>query len=154
MKNKNNKQNFTKGESKIKNKNQEVEEQLSVNLDTESPIVEEKSPIVEEKSPVVEEKRPIVEEESPVEEDESPSETETEEADEENEEDSDLVTGKLDNCAKLYVRKEANKESDDITTIDDKDILLINIEESTEDFYKVEVKGFIGYCMKKFIKID
>ena len=82
-----------------------------------------------------------------------PEVTETE-PEEESEEESNLTTGKLDNCARLYVRKEADKESDPVTTIDDQAIILINLKESTDYFYKVEVQGLVGYCMKKFIKID
>lgn len=89
-------------------------------------------------------------EESP----EEPVQTE-EESMESTEEENIPVTkvgGKLSNCARLYVRKEASKESDVVTILTDKDIVIIDLEGSTDDFYKIEFNEFGGYCVKKFIQ--
>lgn len=61
-----------------------------------------------------------------------------------------VVTG----CEKLFVRKEANKESNSLCIINKGSEVKINSAESTEDFYKVcTAAGVEGYCMKKFISI-
>ena len=57
-------------------------------------------------------------------------------------------------CEKLYVRKEATTNSEPITIINKSEEVSIDLNESTEDFYKVHTTfGVEGYCMKKFINI-
>lgn len=62
-----------------------------------------------------------------------------------------IVTG----CKKLYVRKEANKDSTALCIINEKEEVKVNLDDSTtEDFYKVcTSSGIEGYCMKKYITI-
>lgn len=65
------------------------------------------------------------------------------------------VIGKISGFEKLYVRKEANKDSEPVGIVTDKDDLSIDIAHSTDDFYKVITSnGLEGYCVKEFVKID
>lgn len=65
------------------------------------------------------------------------------------------VIGKISGFEKLYVRKEANKDSEPVGIVTDKDDLSIDIIHSTDDFYKVITSnGLEGYCVKEFVKID
>ena len=57
------------------------------------------------------------------------------------------------NCSKLNVRKEASKDSDVVRVVVKGDELVVDLDASTEDFYKVEVAGMEGYCVKDFIEI-
>ena len=77
----------------------------------------------------------------------------TNEVEEESEE--DIKSGIIDGCKKLYVRKEANKDSEPVGIVTSKDDLSIDIAHSTDDFYKVITSnGLEGYCVKEFVKID
>lgn len=62
-----------------------------------------------------------------------------------------VVTG----CNQLYVRKEANKESDPLCILEGNSEVKVDLNDSTsEDFYKVRTStGVEGYCMKKYITI-
>lgn len=65
------------------------------------------------------------------------------------------VIGKISGFEKLYVRKEANKDSEPVGIVTDKDDLSIDVAHSTDDFYKVITSnGLEGYCVKEFVKID
>lgn len=65
------------------------------------------------------------------------------------------VIGKIIEFEKLYVRKEASKDSEPVGIVTDKDYLSIDIIHSTNDFYKVITSnGLEGYCVKEFVKID
>lgn len=65
------------------------------------------------------------------------------------------VIGKLFGYEKLYIRKEASTESEPEGIVTNKDSLFIDLENSTEEFYKVRTStGLDGYCMKKFVKMD
>lgn len=65
------------------------------------------------------------------------------------------VIGKISGFEKLYVRKEASKDSEPVGIVTDKDDLSIDIIHSTDDFYKVITSnGLEGYCVKEFVKID
>ena len=63
------------------------------------------------------------------------------------------IIGVVTECAKLNVRKEPSKDAAVLRTILLATEVVINEEESTEDFYKVYVGGLSGFCMKKFINI-
>lgn len=68
---------------------------------------------------------------------------------------NELLTGKINGCEKLYVRKEASKDSEPAGIITSETVLTIDEENSTEDFYKVTTnEGLEGYCVKKFVKIN
>ena len=65
------------------------------------------------------------------------------------------VIGKISGFEKLYVRKEANKDSEPVGIVTDKDDLSIDIIHSTDDFYKIITSNCLeGYCIKEFVKID
>lgn len=80
-------------------------------------------------------------------EEETPEVEETPEAEEDTEK-TGVVT-----CAKLNVREKPSKDSKVLIVINEKTEVIIDLDESTEEFYKVYVLGFAGYCVKQFIQI-
>ena len=63
-------------------------------------------------------------------------------------------TGVVEGCAKLNVRKEPNASAEVICIISSGAKVVIDEEESSDDFYKIcTVSGVEGYCMKKFVTI-
>ena len=67
----------------------------------------------------------------------------------------DVKIGFVTNCKKLNVRKEPKTDSDIVCEIDYQTELMIDENESTEEFYKVfTAAGIEGFCMKKFIEIQ
>lgn len=73
----------------------------------------------------------------------------------ENNVENNEVIGKISVFEKLYVRKEASKDSEPVGIVTDKDDLSIDVSHSTDDFYKVITSnGLEGYCVKEFVKID
>ena len=65
------------------------------------------------------------------------------------------VIGKISGYDKLYVRKEANVDSEPVGIVTKDDDLSIDVVHSTDDFYKVYTSnGLEGYCVKKFVKVD
>ena len=65
------------------------------------------------------------------------------------------VIGKITGYDKLYVRKEANVDSEPVGIVTKDDDLSIDVMHSTDDFYKVYTSnGLEGYCVKKFVKVD
>lgn len=73
----------------------------------------------------------------------------------ENNVENNEVIGKISGFEKLYVRKEASKDSEPVGIVTDKDNLSIDVARSTDDFYKVITSnGLEGYCVKEFVKID
>ena len=72
----------------------------------------------------------------------------------ENNVENNEVIGKISGFEKLYVRKEASKDSEPVGIVTDKDDLSIDVAHSTDDFYKVITSnGLEGYCIKQFINI-
>ena len=58
------------------------------------------------------------------------------------------------NCTKLNVRKEAKKDAEVVCVINKGTELALDLDTSTEDFYKVSTSnGVEGYCVKDFIEI-
>ena len=65
------------------------------------------------------------------------------------------VYGKVAGCERLNVRSEATKDSDIVCTIDEETEVMVNLDESTVDWYKVCLAdGIEGYCLAEFISID
>ena len=63
-------------------------------------------------------------------------------------------TGVVEGCAKLNVRKAPNASADVVCIIAGGAEVVIDEDESSEDFYKIcTVSGVEGYCMRKFIAI-
>ena len=63
------------------------------------------------------------------------------------------VEGMVVNCTRLNVRKEPNKNAKVIRILDKGNCVMIDLENSTEDFYKVSTPSGEGYCMKNFIEV-
>lgn len=72
----------------------------------------------------------------------------------ENVEESASIIGFVDNCERLRVRKESNVDSEELCIINKLSEVVIDLDNSTDEFYKVKTsEGVEGYCMKKFITI-
>lgn len=67
-----------------------------------------------------------------------------------------FVTGTI-TAGKLNIRKEASKEADVLTVISKGTSIEVNLTDSTEDFYCVNVvvnsEITTGYAMKKFVSV-
>lgn len=64
------------------------------------------------------------------------------------------TVGFVDGCECLRVRKESNVDSEELCIINKASEVVIDLDNSTDDFYKVKTsEGVEGYCMKKFIII-
>lgn len=62
------------------------------------------------------------------------------------------VVGVISGCRKLNVRSEPDINSAVICIVDEKTQVIIDEQESTEDFYKVYIPANIsGFCVKKFV---
>lgn len=64
------------------------------------------------------------------------------------------VTGVVANCGRLNVRKEADLNAEVLKIINVGTTVKIDEENSTEDFYKVQVAGYTGFCAKEFIAVE
>lgn len=66
------------------------------------------------------------------------------------------VQGVVSNCAKLNVRREAQKRTDNVLcVISAGDVLAIDEKRSTNAwFYVTTVDGVSGYCMKEFVTVE
>lgn len=144
-------------ENNIEELNQNIEEVTEVTEET----IEENTEEVNETIEQVEETVNEVEESTN--EAEETTEEVTEEVTEpevivpsiENNVENNEVIGKISGFEKLYVRKEASKDSEPVGIVTDKDNLSIDVAHSTDDFYKVITSnGLEGYCVKEFVKID
>lgn len=65
----------------------------------------------------------------------------------------DPVLGVVADCVKLNVRKSPNPNAEILFVIGKDSDVLIDIDESTADWYKVYVNEQEGFCMKKYIKL-
>lgn len=111
------------------NRETKIEEpvvEVAVEETVEAPVTEE---VVEEIAPVEAPVEPVVEE-------------------------TVQTIGVVTGCSRLKVRQEPNTDADVIGVIEEGTEVEIDEEKSTSDFYKVYTAvGFVGFCMKKFIKI-
>lgn len=74
---------------------------------------------------------------------------------EESQNSKDVKIGFVTNCKKLNVREKPRTDATIICEVDYQTELVIDENESTEEFYKVfTAAGFEGFCMKKFITIQ
>lgn len=66
------------------------------------------------------------------------------------------IQGVVSNCAKLNVRREAQKRTDNVLcVISAGDVLAIDEKRSTNAwFYVTTVDGVSGYCMKEFVTVE
>ena len=80
---------------------------------------------------------------------------ETIKCDEEIEKESSNVFGVVTNCIKLNVRNKPEIGSTKICTIWSDTKVMIDLKESTDEWYKVYLsEGINGFCMKKYISIN
>ena len=64
------------------------------------------------------------------------------------------IAGIVTNCVRLNVRKEPDFDADILCTIDVSTNIIIDEEESTDEFYKICTSaGIEGYCVKTYITI-
>lgn len=65
-----------------------------------------------------------------------------------------LMFGVVANCAKLNIRKVPNQNAEIITVVPVNTELMIDIANSTNEWYSVcTVGGIEGFCMKQYITI-
>ena len=133
-----------------------IVEELNHNIEKVNEVTEENVNEIEESINETEEiTNKVNETVEQVEETINEVEESTNEIEETKEEVTEEVIGKIIEFEKLYIRKEANKYSEPVGIVTDKDYLSINIMHSTDDFYKVITSnGLEGYCVKEFVKID
>lgn len=63
--------------------------------------------------------------------------------------------GVVANCTKLNVRSKPSKSADVVTVLDANDKITIDVDESTEDWFKICTAGGVkGYCMRKFVNAN
>ena len=64
------------------------------------------------------------------------------------------VLGIVHQCLTLNVREEPDKDSGIVCSIQCLTEVMVDEEESTQDFYKIcTASGIEGYCMKKYISV-
>lgn len=64
------------------------------------------------------------------------------------------IMGVVTECSKLRVREIPSPEGAEVTIVDFGEEIMVDLEESTEDFYKVwTAAGKEGYCMKQYIVV-
>ncbi len=67
---------------------------------------------------------------------------------------SEPIEGFVSGCEKLNVREEPKKDADIVCVIEKDASVIIDVDDSTDSFYKVCTEaGAEGYCMKNFITI-
>ena len=66
----------------------------------------------------------------------------------------DIIEGVVSNCESLRIRAEASTKSDIICVVNAGATVLVDLKESTNDFYKVVTEvGAEGFAMSEFIVI-
>ena len=63
------------------------------------------------------------------------------------------ILGKVQGCTQLNVRENPDIFAKVVLVIGKDSDVLINLEESTDDWYKVYVEGYDGFCMKKYVSL-
>ena len=64
------------------------------------------------------------------------------------------VFGVVSDCAKLNIRKSPSPNGNVICTVNENTKLMIILEESTTEWYKVcNSAGLNGFCMKKYVTV-
>lgn len=53
----------------------------------------------------------------------------------------------------LNLRAEPDSDSDIIHILQNGDAVIIDVEGSTDKFYKVTVDGLVGYCVRNFVTV-
>lgn len=119
------------------------------NNSTKEPLMDEEAVIITEEDSEIEN---LVEESEEVDE---PVNKVVEEPADETKDYRESLVGYVTGCKKLNIRKESYIKSDVVCVVSEKDILLIDDNKSTNEWYKVYTEtGFEGYCMKKYVVIS
>lgn len=53
----------------------------------------------------------------------------------------------------LNLRAEPDSDSDVIYVLQNNDAVIVDVDGSTDSFYKVTANGLVGYCVRNFIAI-
>lgn len=78
--------------------------------------------------------------------------TESVELEETTEEESSV--GMVSGCTKLNIRVKPDINSDVVCVVSKDTVVIIDLEESTNDWYRVFTEsGFNGFCMKQYITV-
>lgn len=64
-----------------------------------------------------------------------------------------MTSGVVTDCLKLNVRKKPSADAEILVIIDALSEVMVDVDASTNDFYKVAVDGVEGFCMKKYIAL-
>lgn len=65
-----------------------------------------------------------------------------------------IMLGVVADCSKLNVREDPSVDADVVCEIPKRTEVMINDDESTDDFYKVCTdSGIEGFCMKRYIAV-
>jgi hypothetical protein len=65
-----------------------------------------------------------------------------------------FTTGVVTDCLKLNVRKKPSADAEVLVTIDALSKVMVDMAESTNDFFKVVTEtGIEGFCMRKYIAL-
>lgn len=74
---------------------------------------------------------------------------------EETRETKPVTEGVVTNCMRLRVREKPDRNAAMICAIETLTKVVIDEDESTDEWYKVYLEnGITGYCMKKFITVE
>lgn len=66
-----------------------------------------------------------------------------------------FAAGVVTDCVKLNVRKEASPDGEILAIIDFFSEVMVDLDASTDEFYKVFIPaGIEGFCMKKYIALN
>ena len=64
------------------------------------------------------------------------------------------AVGIITNCTKLNIRKEPKVNAEVLCVVDHHTEVVVNLDESTDDFYKIcTAAGIEGYCVKHFVTV-
>ena len=67
---------------------------------------------------------------------------------------SEELVGIVTDCQNLNIRNVSNLDADVICTVQALSELMIDVNESTDEFYKVyTAAGVEGYCVRKYVAI-
>lgn len=64
-----------------------------------------------------------------------------------------FINGRVINCSKLRVRKSPNIKAAVIQELPRNSVVKIDLEGSTDNFYRVFIESKEGFCMKEYIEV-
>lgn len=67
----------------------------------------------------------------------------------------EVIIGVVTGCNKLNVRKSPSPKADKVATVEADSKLMIDMDESTAEYYKVYTEsGIDGYCVKEYVTVS